>query len=150
MSKKMKIIKIFSVVMIIVTVAYVSYEAHAYSNNDSRGSTAYGVDLYTGESPPPVWYTPEDLGIIDYYPDENCFSHVIVDKSKEPFPLQEVQPMFLYKDKFYQVSALWTAYPVPKNLPQQPVGAIACGAGWLAIGTLYLRRRGKDEEAKSG
>ncbi|MBS7632421.1 hypothetical protein KEJ15_02200 [Candidatus Bathyarchaeota archaeon] len=166
----MKIIKIFSVVMIIVTVTYVSYEAHAYSNSNEGYSDcgwikpgagldwfaiAYSATLYEGETSPPVWYSPEELGavaILDYGEENASNVWLCVPPGNEPFPLREVKPIFIYpgKNNFYQVSELCISFPVPRNLPQQPAGAIFCGVGWIATGMLYLKWKGEDEEVKSG
>ena len=146
--KRKKILKMLAVLMAIATVVYVGTEVYAYKNSKDRpqGGIAYGVEPYEGERPSKV-YTPEELGAVDfifyYYTD--IPSHIIVPPGKEPFPLQEVQPVFEYKGKLYRVSALWAAYPVPPNLPQQPVGAVSCGIGWCITGILWLKWRKEDE-----
>jgi len=147
--KRMKIIGILAIVMAIATAIWVGAEAYAYSNH-SRGDVLYAADLYTSEIPPPIWNTTEQLGIVEVIEYENTTSvHINVDKEREPFPLQEVQPIFQYNGKFYKVSPLWMGYPVPPNLPQQPAGAALCGIGWCATGILWLKWRKKDEATKS-
>ncbi len=145
----MKIVKILALVMSITTAMYIGAEAYAYSNS-ARGDVLYAADLYDSENPPPPIYTHEQLGIVEVIEYENTTSvHINVDKEREPFPLQEVQPIFQYKGKFYKVSPLWMGYPVPPNLPQQPVGAVFCGTGWGFTGILWLKWRKEDEAADS-
>jgi len=145
--ERMKIVKILAIVMIATTAIYVGIEAYAYSNS-SMGDVLYAADLYPSE--PVTWYPPEELGIVQVIEYENTTSvHINVDKEKEPFPLQEVQPIFRYNEKFYKVSPLWMGYPVPPNLPQQPFGAVSCGIGWLGIGILWLKWRKEDEATNS-
>lgn len=143
--KKLSIVLLAAIVMTIATGIYVRAEAYAYSNS-SRGDVLYASNLYESENPPPHWYEPEELGIIEVIEYENTTSvHINVDKEREPFPLQEVQPIFQYKDKFYKVSPLWMGYPVPPNLPQQPAGAVFCGIGWCVTVVLGLKWRKEDE-----
>jgi len=147
--KRMEIVKILAIVMTIATVMYVGGEVYAHSNS-SRGDVLYAAVLYESEIPPPVWNTTEQLGIVEVIEYENTTSvHINVDLEKAPFPLQEVQPIFQYKGKFYKVSPLWMGYPVPLNLPQQPFGAVSCGIGWLGIGILWLKWRKEDEATNS-
>jgi hypothetical protein len=116
------------------------------------GGIAYSATLYEGEIPPPLWYTPEQLGAVevaDYRVENATNVWLVVPPGEEPFPLQEVQPIFKYKEKFYKVSPLWAGYPVPSNLPQQPIGAALCGIGWLATGILWLNWRKEDKATKS-
>ena len=149
--RRIKIVKILAIVMVIATVIYVAAEAYAYSNS-SRGDVLYAADLYESEIPPPIWNTTEQLGIvevIDYGYGENAtWVHINVDKEREPFPLQEVQPIFQYKGKFYKVSPLWMMPGLPRNLLQQPAGAVFCGIGWCATGILWLNWRKEDEATK--
>ena len=146
--RRIKIVKILAIVMVIATVIYIAAETYAYSNS-SRGNVSYAADLYESEIPPPIWNTTEQLGIVEVIEYENATSvHINVDKEREPFPLQEVQPIFQYEDKFYKVSPLWMGYPVPPNLLQQPIGFASCIMGWCFIGILWLKWRKKDEATK--
>lgn len=142
--ERMKIVKILAIVMIAATAMYVGTEVYAYSNS-SRGDVLYAANLYESEVPPPAWYTPEQLGIVEVIEYENTTSvHINVDREKEPFPLQEVQPIFQYNEKFFKVSPLWMGYPVPPNLPQQPEGAFLCGISWFATGILWIKWRKRE------
>jgi hypothetical protein len=123
--KRMEIVKILSILMAIATVIYVGAEVYGYSNSSQIRDVVYFADLYEGESSPPI-YTPEQLGIVQVgldYENNTKGVHIIVDKDREPFPLQTVQPIFQYNGTLYKISPLWTAYGVPPNLPQQPAGA---------------------------
>jgi hypothetical protein len=149
--KRMEIVKILSILMAIATVIYVGTEVYAYNHNPLNGGIAYSATLYEGEIPPPHWYTPEQLGAVfvaDYGDENATVVWLVVPPGNEPFPLREVKPIFKYKERFYQVSELCIGYPVPSNLPQQPVGAVSCGIGWLATGILWLKWRKEDETTK--
>jgi hypothetical protein len=144
-----KNLKWLVIVMIVATAIYAGAEVYAYNIN-SLGGIAYSATLYEGEIPS-IWYTPEQLGAVfvaDYYENATVV-WLVVPVGNEPFPLREVQPIFKYKDRFYQVSELCIDYPVPANLPQQPVGAVLCGVGWFATGILWLRWRKEDEATNS-
>lgn len=149
--KRMKMVKILAILMAMATVLYIGIEVYGY-NNSHREYVLYAAELYEGEIPPPLWYTPEQLGAVevaDYRVENATNVWLVVPPGEEPFPLQEVQPIFKYKEKFYKVSPLWAGYPVPSNLPQQPIGAALCGIGWLATGILWLNWRKEDKATKS-
>ena len=146
-----KVVKAVLVLMTVFSVLYASAivlaYTIAYSNNlNSNRYVIYAADRYQGDIPPIKWYTPEQLGIdhvIDYK--ESCsWLQIAVDRQREPFPLQKETPVFLYKDRFYQVSPLWVTPGVPQGSGWQiPIGA-TLGAGWICVGVVFFKRRGKE------
>lgn len=87
---------------------------------------AYG---YESETLPSVWHLPEELGIyeiIEY--GENGFLQIICMHS-----LQEEQPIFKYKDKFYQVSPLWATLGLREPWWTWGNGSILMGIGMILI-----------------
>lgn len=105
------------------TVAYVAYtiindEPYydlIYQPSRPPPNNGYPAFLYNGT--PTGWYTPEQLGIYALTSDEegDPLIFVLIDKDREPFPLMDKQPIFLYKDKFYRVSALWVTPGLREN-----------------------------------
>jgi hypothetical protein len=138
-----KRVKVALLLMAALTVSYVSMIAYVYaSSTNDRNDVVYGAFEYDSE--PSDWYTPEDLGIFSIIELGEGWLHVAVSKEDEPFPLQEEQPIFKYKDKFYQVSELW----VTPGLPESTKGTLilaACGlgCGWFFAGGLFLTERKK-------
>jgi len=104
----------------------------------------YAAFRYKADTPPSDWYTPEQLGIyyVIEYGENASGLHIAVDLAKEPFPLQNENPIFLYKDKFYRVSSLWVTFSSRRTVrwPILIVGG-ALGAGWIIIGVLFLKWR---------
>jgi hypothetical protein len=149
--EKRKMKKVFTVTLILMTILttiYVSVVVYANTNANaySHRYVLYGAFEYESETPPTDWYTPEQLGIYDVIEyGENASLHIAVDREKEPFPLQSENPIFLYKDKFYQVSPLWAGYGLPESVKQcqMPIGG-ALGVCWISIGVLFLKRRNEE------
>lgn len=148
-----RVVKAALIVMTTLTAVYIS--AVVYANlNSSANSDAYphryvlyAAFEYRGDTPPTEWYTPEQLGIydvIEYEEDGTYWLHIAVNREKEPFPLQEKQPVFLYKDKFYVVSSHWVTPGLPESIKQWqiPIGAVL-GASWVCTGILFLKWREK-------
>jgi len=53
-------------------------------------------------------------------------------------------PIFLYQDKFYEVSSLWVTPGLSEGKQWQiPIGA-ALGACWTFTGVLFLKWRNKE------
>jgi len=102
---------------------------------DFHGNGAvYAAYEYESETLPSEWYMPEELGIyeiIEY--GENRFLQIAVIREEEPFPLQEEQPIFKYKDKFYQVSLLWVTLGLPEPWWTWGNGSILMGTGMILI-----------------
>jgi hypothetical protein len=142
------VMKAVPILMAILTVTYVGVGVYANTTASSNRYVLYAAFEYEGETPPTEWYTPEQLGIygvIEYGENSSYWLHIAVDREKEPFPLQEKQPIFLYKDKYYQVSPLWATPGLPESVKQWqiPIGGIL-GAGWAFTGILFLKWRRKE------
>jgi hypothetical protein len=145
-----RVVKVVLILMTILTVIYASAVVYANANSNSESSpyphryVLYAAVRYEGDIPPPEWYMPEQLGIYNIieYVENASWLHIEVDREKEPFPLQEKQPVFLYKDKFYQVSPLWAtpALTESANLWQVPIG-LALGTGWVFTCALFVKMR---------
>jgi len=144
-----KMVKAILISMAILTVIYVSAVVYANTNANTNANAyphryvLYAANEYKSETPPTDWYTPEQLGIYDVIEYENgSWLHIAVDREKEPFPLQSENPIFLYKDKFYQVSPFWTTPGLPESVKQWqiPIGGVL-GAGWILTGALFLKER---------
>lgn len=151
------VVKATLILMGILTVIYAGAVAYVNANSslddniegDLSRAVLYAAFEYESETPPSVWYTPEQLGItgvIRY--GENCsWLHIGVDREKEPFPLQREQPIFLYKDKFYKVSHLWvTPAGCDPNveLIVKWLFGLGLGLGWVFTGILLLNGRRKE------
>ena len=140
-----KVFTVTLILMAILTVIYVSAVVCANTNANAypHRYVLYGAFEYESETPPTDWYTPEQLGIYDVIEyGENGWLHIAVDREKEPFPLQSENPIFLYKDKFYQVSPLWVTPGLPEGVKQWQIliGGVL-GAGWVFAGALFFKRR---------
>ena len=148
--EKIRMKKVFTVTLIlmaILTVIYVSAVVCANTNANAypHRYVLYGAFEYESETPPTDWYTPEQLGIYEVIELGESWLHIAVDREKEPFPLQSENPIFLYKDKFYQVSSLWTTPGLPESVKQwqMPIGG-ALGVCWIFTGVLFLKWRKKE------
>ena len=146
-----KVLKAALILMTVFSVLYASAIVFAYAvangnDLDSNRYVVYAADRYKGDVPPTKWYTPEQLGIdhvIDYK-ESNSWLQIAVDRQREPFPLQKETPVFLYKDRFYQVSPLWVTPGASEGSGWQiPIGAIL-GAGWISVGGVFFKWRGKE------
>jgi len=151
-------LKICLVVLTILTAAFIGAVAYATTNSSYYGSlryVSYAAYEFKSDMLPAEWYIPEQLGIYEVYEYQGgAWLHIAVDRESEPFPLQEKQPIFMYKDKFYQVSADWATPAVgdvpkivrllPDQYKQQqwqfPLGT-ALAVGWIFTGALFLKRR---------
>ncbi len=130
-------VKAALLLMAILTVIYVSAVVWAQTNYND---VVYAAVEYESEAPPTDWYEPEQLGIVKIIEREGGWLHTVVDREKEPFPLQSENPIFLYKEKFYQISSLWATPGLADPQWQVPVGG-ALGAAWIFTGVFYIRRR---------
>jgi hypothetical protein len=135
--------------MMVLTLAYVSAVIYVYADSYADSGyysyryVLYGADKYEGDIPPTEWYTMEQLGICDVTEYGNgSWLHIAVDLEKEPFPLQEETPIFLYKDTWYQVSPLWGTPGLSESTTQWqiPIGGVL-GVGWVLTGALFLKLR---------
>ena len=142
-----RIVKASLLLIAILTVIYAGLVMYANANSSygwGHRDVVYGAVKYESETPPTDWYTPEQLGIVKMvYYEENCtWFHAVVDREKEPFPLQEEQPIFKYKDKFYQISPLWTTPGLSESAKAQLIGGgVLVGSGWAFTGVLFLKGR---------
>lgn len=139
-----KAVKAALLLVIILTVIYAIVVVYANTNLRSP-KPLYAAFEYESETPLASWYTLEQLGIVNVIEyEENGWIHIEVDREKEPFPLQSELPIFLYQDKFYQVSPLWVTPGLPKSvrLLQIPIGG-ALGTGWIFTGIRFLNGRKK-------
>lgn len=144
-----KAVKACVITMAILTAIYIGVIAYANSNSNGKSYRylVYGAYRYESDTEPPVWYMPEELGIVqtnDFGKDNPVFVEIIVDIEKEPFPLQHEQPIFLYKDKFYMVSSGWVDPGLPEGFPWWPIlVATALGVGWTIVGLIFIKWRMK-------
>ena len=142
------VMKVALILMAILTVTYTGVVVHANTTANSQRYVLYAAFEYEGDTPPTEWYTPEQLGIygvIEYEGNGSYWLHIAVDREKEPFPLQEKQPIFLNKDKYYQVSPLWVTPGLPESVKQWQIsiGGVL-GAGWVFTAILFLKWRKKE------
>ncbi|MCL6578698.1 MAG: hypothetical protein K6T73_04845 [Candidatus Bathyarchaeota archaeon] len=133
------------ILMAVLTVTYVSVVVYANTSANSHRYVVYAAFKYEGDTPPTEWYTPEQLGICgvtEHGGNGFYWLHIAVDPEKEPFLLQEKQPIFLYKDKYYQVSPHWVTPGLPESVKQWQIsiGGVL-GAGWVLTGVLFLKWR---------
>ncbi|MGD8545920.1 MAG: hypothetical protein PVH12_07070, partial [Candidatus Bathyarchaeota archaeon] len=107
-----KIVKVIFALMVILTATFVSVVMYTHA---SYNHVMYAAIEYESAIPPTDWYTPGQLGIVNIIEREGRWLHTVVDKEKEPFPLQRINPIFLYKEEFYQVSSLWATPSLPRH-----------------------------------
>jgi hypothetical protein len=141
--------------MTVLTVGYAGFlvylsassvSAHQQTS-DSGYLVVYSAEEYVSEEPPTTMYTREELGIvevIDYGVESPTWVHVVVDREKEPFPLQKNSPIFSYKDRLYQVAPLWVSPGLPEQ-PMiwkiQPIVIASLGIGWALAFVLLVREK---------
>lgn len=92
--------------MMLLTMIYLGVVMVVNANSRPK-YLVYGAFIEESEVPPDECYTPEQLGIVEIIEHGASYLELIVDSSKEPFPLQEENPVFAYKHDFYRVSSLW-------------------------------------------
>jgi hypothetical protein len=140
-------LKAILMLMMISTVVYAGMVLYVYANsfNDSNLIVCYAARKCDPPAPSSIWYTPEELGIVRIDRMSAKDLSIGVDTTKEPFPLQEKTPIFKFEGEFYKVSSLWVTF-ASGGLEQSwpvPTGLIL-GAGWIFIGTLFIKRRTQD------
>lgn len=146
-------VKAALILMAILTAIYVCAIVYGNTNANDHADDyppfTYGTAAfeYESDTPPTAWYTPEELGIVGIIEcgENRSVLQIIIDKEKEPFPLQSKDPLtiFLYKDKLYAVSYRWVTFADPCGSEfqwQMPVG-ITLGVGWIIAGVLALKLR---------
>lgn len=131
--------------MVVLTVIYSSVVVYANTNGNANSHDypypPYVVyAAYEYKKPPSKWYTPEELGIakIIEVGEEGSAVEVVVDREKEPFPLQGSKAIFLYKGRFYIFSDRWVTFALPEYVKRWgfPMGG-ALGTGWIFTGALH-------------
>ena len=149
------LVKASLLLMAILTVVYAGLVVYAYANanssnaNSSNGLSGHRYVVYAAferesETPPTEWYTPEELGIVEIpdYEEDYTWFQVVVELEKEPFPLQEEQPIFKYKDKFYQIAGMWVTPGFGESAKGPLIGGgVLVGLGWVFCGVLFLKGR---------
>jgi len=131
--------------MSILTVVYIGAVVYANTNYDGFKEIVLAAEEL--ETQPSSWYTPEELGIISIA-EKQGFPGLLsigVPPEKDWERLQGEQPVFKYKDEFYQILPVWvdTIYiPHPVLQYKIPIGA-AVGTGWILIGALIFREKRK-------
>jgi hypothetical protein len=135
------------ILMVALTLLYVIVIVYANANTDSNNYVnpyryvVYAACKHESDTPPSVWYTPEELGIVEIREvAESRWVQITVDRQKEPFPLQRESPILLYKDEFYKVESRYVTFDESNNGWQIPIGAMLV-SGWTCIGVLFLRGR---------
>jgi hypothetical protein len=95
-------VKAILVLMMILTGIHIGAIVYAnsticpddYDFSVTSPGVVYGASLYTSVTPPSIWYTRDQLGIVgvrEHGPDEYLQLQIVVDREKEPFPLQREQ-----------------------------------------------------------
>lgn len=147
--KKLMVLAAF---MCIATAVYLSTVVHAAFNSNSEiEDVIYAAFEYEGIVN--NWYMPEQLGIIKIVElgnETQYWLQVVVDREKEPFPLQREQPIFKYKGEFFRISNLWVTPGLPENLQWQLPAGGAIGVGWSFTGLLFVKWRSKNEKDDAG
>lgn len=149
-----KIVKAVLLLMVALTVIYVSVVVYANTNStydyaNGLRYVGYAAFKYEQDTPPTEWYTLEELGIVEVWELNDRALRIAVDREKEPFPFgplgtDDQQIIFLYKGEFYTVSHRWVTF-VHSGVKQWqiPIGG-ALGVGWVFTGALFLNGRKKE------
>jgi hypothetical protein len=154
MNKK---IKILIVVMLIVTLIYMSFVVFVSANSirentEKKHPYQYGINLHFmaqfTDHPHPEWYTPEELGIELESANQNRYHIYISDPGKALPWMRNGDYHFFsikYNDKFYDVITFNVTpvepYPVDYLLWGQVGGGVLVAGGWCIIGVIYWREK---------
>lgn len=142
--------------MSILTVIYVSAVVYAINANSADSNIDEGywllaADLY--ENQPSSWYTPEELRItkiIEYK--ETTSIHVAIPRDVNYTEMIEQQPIFKYKERFYQISKTDFTPALPEEAkgrliyPASVGGGVCIAGGWVCVGYFGLRKRREGNE----
>jgi len=137
--------KIFLTLSLILTVVSIIISVYANTNSPDSHYVLYAAFECQPEPSDKVW-TKEQLGIIDvleYGNETHFWLHITVDLQKEPFPLQEEEPIFKYKNKFFRVSPFWVTPGSPAEtakLLQIPFLGVTV-ITWCITGVLYCKKK---------
>jgi hypothetical protein len=142
-------LKVALALMVAFTVVYACAAAYACSSGEANHFPLYQALRYRSDTPPCVWHTPQQLGIVGFCGEGgDTIISIEVDPSREPFDLRVETPIFLYDGVFYQVSPLDLFYVPPHRINYYAaafgVFGGTLGAGWVLTGTLFIKRRGKE------
>jgi hypothetical protein len=139
--------KVALALMVTLTAVYAGLVVYADVNaGDGSGDiVVYGAFKCKSETPPTVWYTPEQLGIVGVRELDSYWLHVSVDLEREPFSVEAERPIFVYKGVFYQILEVWVTPALPKPVINQWQGVVAgtLGAGLALAGVLFFRAKQK-------
>ena len=133
--------------MLMLTVIYTGAVVYANTSSESYATdTVYAAILYEDE--PTEWYYPGQLGItkiLDYGVENATVVWVVVPHELDPGDLMVERPVFIYKDRFYQISDLHMTPGLPEHVKQwqAPVGG-AIVIGWIFTGALFYKRRERE------
>ena len=131
-----RIVKTTFIMLVILAAIYIGVVVYAQA---TYNDVMYAAVEYESITPPADWYEPEQLGIVRIIEREGGWLHTVVDCDKEPFPLQKENPIFLYKEEFYQISSLWFTPSLANPQWQIPIGG-ALAVAWILFGVLFLAR----------
>lgn len=139
-----KTMKLVLVSMFLLTAIYFGAVVYAIANPGEYKDVVLSAREL--DTQPPTWYTPEQLGITEII-EQQGWVQVIVPKEKAK-QLQEQQPVFKYKDKFYRITGLWATPGLPESVKQGIVPAgVGIGAGWILVGA-YIHKNRKETKKK--
>jgi hypothetical protein len=158
-----KVLTVILILMVILTVIYVS--AVVYSNMNANSSnvgdsgggkrpTEYGIlRAYFAklETEPQEWNTTEELGIMfgkRMRAEKEAYEILIVNPEKALPWMKDIIPepdAIKYEDNFYNIVFLWVTPGIPEGVNQWqiPLG-VALGACWVFTGVLFLKWRKKE------
>jgi len=141
----LRLSKVVLTLMLALTTIYIIAVVYANANSSysSYRYVVYAAYKYEGDTPPTEWYTPGELGITEVYEVNIRAVQIVVDRQKEPFPLQLECPIFLYKDEFYIVSSRWVTF-WPRSAKWEIPTGVALGATWILTGAWFLKRRKRE------
>jgi hypothetical protein len=135
----MKKTKLLLIVMLVITAVYIG--AVVYANSETSGGAVDSAFLYHGI--PEEWYTPEQLGIVKIigYTEDTTWIQVVYG-DQGPLVNPDEEPIFKYKDKFWQISHFYVTPALPEEVKrwQVPIGG-AISVGWIFTGIVFLKVR---------
>jgi hypothetical protein len=125
--------------MLVITAVYIG--AVVYANSETSGGAVDSAFLYHGI--PEEWYTPEQLGIVKIigYTEDTTWIQVVYG-DQGPLVNPDEEPIFKYKDKFWQISHFYVTPALPEEVKrwQVPIGG-AISVGWIFTGIVFLKVR---------
>ncbi|MBS7632420.1 hypothetical protein KEJ15_02195 [Candidatus Bathyarchaeota archaeon] len=133
--------KVLLLVMLASTVIYVGVSSYMTSTRGSTGPVCI-ASRYVGTTS--TYYTPERLGIMEIEEYGNG-STLFVTFESRILSLPANNPVFKYKDAFYQIN-IPSAIFLPgrsKPIPIQPIliGGLLVAMGWLITLVVFLKKQ---------